>query len=114
MKFIDNNHTALMSRAMDALALRQRVTSTNVANLDTPGYKKHNVIFEDELQRARETGGVSAMKNVTPQIVETGEKPVLEDELLEMSDTQMRVHLLTRALRHHFDTLRTGITGYNR
>ena len=39
---------------------------------------------------------------------------MLENELMEMADTQIRVHLLTRSLRHHFDMLRIGITGNNR
>ena len=114
MKLIDDNHSQLMSRAMDALTLRQRITSANIANMDTPGYKKLDVRFEDELRRVQEDKGVRGMKDVTPVIVETNEAPVLEDELLEMTDTQIRVNVMARSLRHHFDMLRTGITGINR
>jgi flagellar basal-body rod protein FlgB len=46
--------------------------------------------------------------------VETDDKVVLEDELLEMADTQARVQLVTRSLRHHFEMLKNGITGINR
>ncbi len=104
----------LLGRAMDAMTLRQKLTSSNIANIDTPGYRKLDVRFEDELQRAQAKGGVRQMNAVTPFIEETDRKPVLEDELLEMSDTQIRVNVLTRSLRHHFDMLRIGITGINR
>ncbi|MDI6401990.1 flagellar basal body protein [Balneolaceae bacterium ANBcel3] len=114
MKLIDNNHSQLMARTMDALTLRQRMTSANIANLDTPGFKKLEVRFEDELQRAQQSSGVRGMSEVHPTIVETNQAPVLEDELLEMSDTQIRVNVMARSLRHHFDMLRTGITGINR
>lgn len=114
MKLIDDQHSMLLGRAMDAMTLRQRMTSSNIANLDTPGYRKLDVRFEDELQRAQANGGVRQMNAVTPSIEETGSKPVLEDELLEMTDTQIRVNVLTRSLRHHFDMLRIGITGINR
>ena len=114
MKFIDSPHSQLLSRAMDTYTLRQRVTAANIANADTPGYSKRSVSFEDELQRVQESGGVNKMKNVTPKIIESGEEVVLEDELLEMSDTQIRVHLVTRSIRHNFDMLRNGITGINR
>ncbi len=114
MKLIDNQHSILLGKTMDALTLRQKMTSSNIANMDTPGYKKLNVSFEDELQRAQDKGGVRAMNTVNPTIEETDEKPVLEDELLEMTDTQIRVNVMTRSLRHHFDMLRTGITGINR
>ncbi len=114
MKLIDDNHSQLLGRAMDALTLRQRITSANIANLDTPGYKKLDVQFENELRRAQEADGVRGMKEVTPTIVETNEAPVMEDEMLEMADTQIRVNVMARSLRHHFDMLRTGITGINR
>ena len=103
-----------MARAMDTYSLRHRITSANIANIDTPGFKKHEVRFEDELQRVQASGGPNAMKEVTPRIVENNEEIILEDELIEMADTQIRVNLVTRSLRHHFEMLRTGITGINR
>lgn len=99
---------------MDTYTLRQRVTAGNIANADTPGYNKKSVNFEDELQRAQMRGGAGEMKGINPTIVETDQKVVLEDELIEMSDTQMRVNLVSRSLRHHFELLRNGITGVNR
>ncbi len=41
----------IMARALDALALRQQVTASNVANADTPGFQAQAVRFEDLLQR---------------------------------------------------------------
>lgn len=114
MKLIDNNHTRLLSKAMDAYALRQRMTSMNVANMDTPDYKRVQVNFEDELQKA-ELRGVSGqdLSKVNPTITETENAPVLEDEMMDLADTQIRVQLVTRALRHNFQMLRTSITGRN-
>lgn len=104
----------MLGQAMNAYALRQRITATNIANADTPGYKRHQVQFESELQKAQETNGVAGMKNVTGAIEETNENVLLEDEMIEMTDTQIRVQLVTRSLRHHFQMLRFGITGVNR
>lgn len=114
MKLIDSHHSHLLNRTMDALTLRQKMTSANIANLDTPGYKKVEVKFEDELRRVQDSEGVRGMKDITPRIVETQESPLLEDELMEMADTQIRVNVITRSLRHHFDMLKIGITGINR
>lgn len=112
MKLIDNNHTKLLARAMDAYSLRQKMTASNVANLDTPGYKRVEVSFEEELQRADESVFASRPLNeVNPEIVQGDEAPILEEEMMEMADTQMRVELVTRALRHNFDQIRAGITG---
>jgi flagellar basal-body rod protein FlgB len=114
MKFIDSNHSQLLGKAMDAMTLRQRMTAANVANADTPGFRRLEVKFEDELQRVQAAEGARGMKEVTASIIETDQEVILENELMEMADTQMRVHMLTRSLRHHFDTLRMGITGNNR
>lgn len=114
MRFVDSDHSRLMSRAMDTYTLRQRITAANIANVDTPGYNRNEVRFEDELRQVRSRDGVRGMQEVTPSIVLTDQPVTLEDELLEMSDTQIRVNLVTRSLRHHFDMLRTGVTGINR
>ena len=104
----------MLTRAMDAYSLRQKVTASNIANADTPNYKRHEVLFERELQQAQLDQGVSGMKAVTPSILETENNVVLEDEMIEMADTQIRVQMVTRSLRHHFSLLKTGITGINR
>jgi flagellar basal-body rod protein FlgB len=114
MNFIDSNHSQMLSRAMDAYSLRQKVTASNIANADTPGYTRHEVRFEDQLQAAQETNSGSSIQDATASIEVTNENVVLEDEMIEMADTQIRVQLVTRSLRHHFDMLRNGITGINR
>lgn len=114
LKLIDSHHSQLMSRAMDVYTLRQRVTAGNIANVDTPGYTRSGVRFEDELRNLRDSGDVRSMNEVTPSVEITDQPVELEDELLEMADTQIRVNLVTRSLRHHFELLRNGITGINR
>jgi flagellar basal-body rod protein FlgB len=112
MQIIDSGHSQLLAKAMDSYSLRQEITSSNIANIDTPGYNRHSVEFENALQEAQESG--KAMHEVNPSIKDTGEDVILENELLEMADTQMRVQMVTRSLRHHFDTLQTGITSTTR
>lgn len=113
MSFVENAQIKLLANAMDAYQLRQKITASNIANIDTPGYDRMIVSFEDELRRAG-GGSMSAkpLVDVDPEVVQTDEQPVLEQELMVMSDTQMRVQLVSRALRENFEQLRTGITGH--
>lgn len=112
MKLIDNQHTKLLAKAMDAYGLRQKMTASNIANIDTPNYERASVSFEEELRQASNSSfGAQDLSNINPKIEQANEQPILEDELLEMADTQMRVQLVTRALRHNFDQIRAGITG---
>lgn len=42
----------VLDKAADASWLRNEVIANNIANVDTPGYKRHDVNFEEELERA--------------------------------------------------------------
>ncbi len=44
--------TNLLEKAMDAAWLRNEVIAGNIANIDTPGYKKRTVEFESILRNA--------------------------------------------------------------
>lgn len=43
-----------LAKSLDVAALRQKVTAQNIANLNTPGYKRSYVTFSAELKQARE------------------------------------------------------------
>ena len=42
---------AALSKTLDAATARQKAIANNVANVETPGYKRNQVSFEDELKR---------------------------------------------------------------
>lgn len=45
------NTINVLDRAADAASLRNTAISNNIANVDTPGYKRQDVDFESVLQR---------------------------------------------------------------
>ncbi|HHV58586.1 MAG TPA: flagellar basal body rod protein FlgB [Firmicutes bacterium] len=57
---------------LDWAALRQRAIANNLANVDTPGYKREDVAFPEALRRAQAGGGrplalaVTAPGHLTP------------------------------------------------
>ncbi|MEM6645552.1 MAG: flagellar basal body protein [Bacteroidota bacterium] len=102
----------LLRRAMLTYNMRTQTTASNLANLDTPGYERMGVSFEEALRDAR--NGVTLFdqtEGLMPNVEVDEGPPILEDEMMELSDTQMRVQLATRALSDKFSLLRTGITG---
>jgi flagellar basal-body rod protein FlgB len=40
----------VLEKSLDAASLRQRVYANNIANVDTPNFKRSDVSFEDQLQ----------------------------------------------------------------
>ncbi|MBN1164714.1 MAG: flagellar basal body rod protein FlgB [Candidatus Krumholzibacteriota bacterium] len=122
---------AKFKRALDAYALRQRVTAENVANVQTPDYKSRKVIFEENLQKAR-AGSVTmtpvpnpprAIPIVPPQqrFVQlrnddsgyfNGTNDVnLETEMTDLTRTAMAYNLVAKMTRGTFDLLRSAIAG---
>lgn len=101
----------LLHHAMQAYSLRLQGLSSNIANLDTPGAQRQTVRFEETLQQARRSGAGAAPDGVTAQRAVEDRAPQLEDELMELADTQMRTQLAARALHDQFGLLRMGITG---
>jgi len=49
----------IVASGMQAQSARLRHVSENIANADTPGYRRKTVSFEAELQAGRPTGGVT-------------------------------------------------------
>ena len=45
----------VVSKSLDAASLAQRILANNVANVNTPYFKRSEVVFEDQLQAALNT-----------------------------------------------------------
>jgi len=50
------NHIELREKTLDATWLRNEVIAQNIANVDTPGYKKSTVAFEEYLDNVMDAG----------------------------------------------------------
>lgn len=109
---IDTDRITLLGNALKAYNWRLKALSSNIANIDTPGYQRLSVQFEERLQEVRHAiPGIRNTLDVNPRM-KVGDTPaVLEDELMNLADTQMRTQFSTKALHDHFQMLRTGITG---
>ncbi|MES2201110.1 MAG: flagellar basal body rod protein FlgB [candidate division FCPU426 bacterium] len=53
-KLVSNELMDLVQKSMDASALQHKVLSNNLANVDTPGFKRSEVIFGEKLKQAVE------------------------------------------------------------
>lgn len=60
-----------LERSLDALSLRQEIRANNIANINTPGFQRQDVEFEDALLDAMKQGG-ETLETWTPTIVSQG------------------------------------------
>ncbi|MFA7572341.1 MAG: flagellar basal body rod protein FlgB, partial [Lutispora sp.] len=80
-----------MERALDAYWVKNEVISNNIANVNTPGYKKYKVNFEEVLSEKREQFSIAAnYKN--PKFLPIGRDKARIGEVMVIRDfaTSMR------------------------
>jgi len=69
-EFFSDTASKVLSRTLDAASARQKSIANNIANVETPGYKRSYVSFEAELRRvlAQESPHAvrEGLKNLTP------------------------------------------------
>lgn len=93
----DNLEFHAMQSSLDALWLKQKAISTNIANYETPGYKAKQVRFEDALEKARggqDTGPYSFKAVVTEdentEVRPDGNNVDLDKESLELYNVYLQ------------------------
>ena len=109
-------------KMLDVSALRHEALASNIAHLETPGYKRVDVApsFASELQQAVGTRDVSRIQQAAPRLAvdsmavssrTDGNTVELETELLKMNQNAMEQHLETQLLTGTMLKLRLAITG---
>ena len=111
-----------LQNALDAAALRQKVISSNIANINTPGYQPKAVAFEEHLKKAmvEQAGGFdTASLGFTPeeeQLLKLGPggvgniKPTIHQSSGKMDISQEMVNLAKNQI--YYDALTMRISGY--
>ena len=121
-----------LSKGLDVYALRQKAISGNIANVQTPGYRRKEVRFEDKLQSALKkqiTGvrthsnhlpvGRGRLEDVSPRVVEDESKNFasgvnnvdIEREMVDQVKNEIRFVLGSRLINKNFAFLRASIKG---
>lgn len=79
----------VLRQALNAAALRQQVVAHNIANVNTPGFRRQSVRFEEQLQRARSRAAVAG-RTTHPRHVPVGVQPVAPPRVVTERSTVMR------------------------
>ena len=103
-----------MERFLDMASLRETLVASNIANVDTPGYRTRDVDFAKEMRRA------IAAPDSTPEAVvkEIGgliERPdgnnvSIDRETMLVAQTQLQFQAGVALLKSEFKRLSTAIT----
>ncbi len=135
-KIFDSPASVLLNKSMDVASLRNTVTANNIANNNTPDFKRREVIFEDKLQDTLLANHKPLNMRITNNrhiLIHSNHNLVnMEPEIQEMNDLSFRndgnnvdidvesaklaknkiyYDSLTQSLSNEFRLLRLAITG---
>ncbi|MCF7976357.1 MAG: flagellar basal body rod protein FlgB [Phycisphaerae bacterium] len=71
-----NNIMDVIEAGLKAETLRQKAIASNVANLQTPGYRSVDIRFEELLDKAMQGSETLDLGDIQSELYEPGETPV--------------------------------------
>jgi len=93
-KIFDSPAQFLLNKGLDTASVRNRVIADNIANVSTPGFKRREVIFEENIQKVLEKDEIHDKLKITDsrhmQIMESQAYNQLEPEIRIMNDLSYR------------------------
>lgn len=112
-----------MAKALDGLAARHKALAANVANAETPGYRRIQVEFEEQLRNALEQSGSLAsadqagIRAVAPQTTvdetaqprENGNTVNIDSEMAQLGENTLSYQAVLRAASIKGEMLRNAI-----
>ncbi|MDB5083748.1 MAG: flagellar basal-body rod protein FlgB [Bacilli bacterium] len=135
MSFIQTMPLSIIQRSLDASALRQKVLSNNIANVDTPNFKRSDVSFDSVLQSYLSGAvdplpgkltnsrhipiGAADFAQLQPQVVtdnstvvtNNGNNVNIDSEMSQVAENQLRYNTLVQGLSIKFAELNTAVNG---
>jgi flagellar basal-body rod protein FlgB len=114
MSWLNSAPLLLLERYLDVATMRQTLVTTNLANIDTPGYHARDVDFRGELQRAMNGEDVST---TSPFVLPVrglmarpdGNNVSVDRESMLLAEVQLQFKAATAVLRSQFAQLSTAI-----
>ncbi|HME11454.1 MAG TPA: hypothetical protein VKF79_01235 [Candidatus Acidoferrum sp.] len=114
MSWLNTPQLMLLEKALDVNSMRQTLVTTNLANVDTPGYHARDVDFHGEMLRAAMGGDAS---ETSPFVLPVqgltsradGNNVSVDRESLLLAEVQLQYKAATSILRAEVAQLVTAI-----
>jgi flagellar basal-body rod protein FlgB len=116
MNEISNPMIQMLQRFLNVASQRHTLVTTNIANIDTPGYRTRDLDFRSELERAvsgEDDGGgeVTPVARMVPGLLERpdGNNVNIDREGLLLAETQMQFNVGVELIHDQFSQIMMAI-----
>ena len=115
MSVMDTPQLHLIEKFLDLATARQSLLVSNIANVDTPGYRTQDMDFHSEMLRAlnQEPGmPVLAVAREVPGLLSRpdGNNVSVDREGLLLAELQLKYQAATQAIRAEFSLIRSAVS----
>jgi flagellar basal-body rod protein FlgB len=99
---------------LQVTADRQQLVTTNMANVDTPGYHTKDIDFQTAMQQVMDQSGNMKMEPASIDVDNLPERPDgnnvnIDRESMMMSETQLQYQMGVQLIKEQFHELLTAI-----
>lgn len=98
-----------IERYMNLMSARQKLVASNIANVDTPGYKTKDVDFQAELANQFGSLNPSAVEVSGLRTKNDGNNVDMDRESRMLSENALRFAVATNLARSELSTLKSAI-----
>jgi flagellar basal-body rod protein FlgB len=115
MSMIDTSQLVHIERFLDLVSTRESLLVSNIANVDTPGYRTKDIDFRGELERAMYQGDDAQPEAPLVQEVRgllsrpDGNNVSVDREGLLLAELQLKYQAAVESLKAEFDYIRWAI-----
>jgi flagellar basal-body rod protein FlgB len=114
----NENTLTILGKMMELTTSRQKVIANNLANANTPGYKRQELEFQNELKRFIEEGDMKTLSKYKGDVTIDSTGPTRNDgnnvsgatEMNNMSQNGILFNLMQRALSTKVGIIKSAIT----
>ena len=106
----------LLEQFLDLTTKRQGLLSSNIANIDTPGYHTRDIDFHGELARAMLNEGAGPLEPIVREVPSLIARPDgnnvnVDRESLLLSQVQLQFNAASQLIKEQFKLLNVAIHG---
>jgi len=108
----------LLEAGMKAEGARQKTIASNIANIETPGYRRLDIKFEELLTKALKSSGRKTISDIEPEIFQPQDTPVksngndvnMEAEVGNLVKNSLRYTTYVRLMQKKFAQIEAAIS----
>jgi flagellar basal-body rod protein FlgB len=116
---VTSSQIDFLSRLLDAASLRHQVIAQNVANVNTPGYHRLDVAFEEMLEYELKSDDATIGDRKQPRVIEVpggiaredGNNVDIDVEMGRLSKNTMLFNVYSQILATKIAAMRSAIAG---